>query len=198
MNTNGLARLYDKLTPRERLPLIVAAVDRGDDVEADRLSRSAPRLYFGLPDYHGLAEGLQLLVLFHLLHLQERAIHYWHCLALLEQDAWLFGDGKKGRPVEDRVENVLRMWAYLFVVEADAWKQLAAELQIDPETLLRDIPCYDTLRQTEEAIRLTAFTEKEATEYLRQRGDQEARPLTVESTLAEMRAFLDSRVVWWE
>jgi hypothetical protein len=198
MNTNGLAKLYDKLTPRERLPLIVAAVDRGDDAEADRLARSAPRRHCGLPDYHGLAEGLQLLVLFHLLYLQERASHYWHCLALLEQDAWLSKDGKKGRPDEQRLENVLRMWAYLFVVEADAWKHLAAELQIDPETLLRDVPCYDTLRQTEEAIRLTAFTENEATEYLRQRGDKEAPPPTVETTLAGMRAFLDSRVMWWE
>jgi hypothetical protein len=198
MNTNGLARLYGKLAPRERLPLIVAAVDRGDDAEADRLSRSAPRRHFGLPDYHGLAEGVQLLVLFHLLHLQERASHYWHCLALLEQDAWLSRDGQKGRPVEDRLKNVLRTWAYLFVVEADAWRQLAAELQIDQESLLRDAPSYDTLRQTEEAIRLTAFTEQEATEYLRQRGDQEAPPPTVKTTLAGMRAFLDNRVMWWE
>jgi hypothetical protein len=198
MNTNGLAKMYDKLTPRERLPLIMAAVDRGDDAEADRLARSAPRLHFGLPDYHGLAEGLQLLVLFHLLYLQDRAIYYWRCLAMLEQDAWLCADGKESRSTDDRLEQILRMWAYLYVIEADAWKRLATELKIDPETLLGDVPCYHTLRQTEETIRLTAFTEQEAMEYLRLRGDQEARLPTVETTLADMRAFLDNRVTSWD
>ena len=37
MNTNGLARLYDRLTPRERLPLIMAASARGDEMERERL-----------------------------------------------------------------------------------------------------------------------------------------------------------------
>ena len=33
MNTNGLAKLYDRLTPKERLPLILAASARGDEAE---------------------------------------------------------------------------------------------------------------------------------------------------------------------
>jgi hypothetical protein len=154
-------------------------------------------LHYGLPDYHGLAEGLQLLVLFHLLWRQDRALHYWRCATMLEQDAWLFGDGKEGGPSADRLEQILRMWAYLYVVEADAWKRLAAELKIDPEAVLRDVPCYESLRQMEESIRLSAFTEQEATDYLRRRYGEEARPQTVEAELASMRAFLDSRVKWW-
>jgi hypothetical protein len=36
MDTKGLARLYSRLTPRERLPLLVAANGRSDQAEADQ------------------------------------------------------------------------------------------------------------------------------------------------------------------
>jgi hypothetical protein len=110
----------------------------------------------------------------------------------------LFEDSKEGRSADDRLEQIHRMWVYLFVVEADAWKLLAAELKFNPETVLQDVPCYDSLRQMEGTVRLTAFTQKEATEYLRKRGNQEAQAPTVEATLTEMRAFLDSRIAWWD
>ena len=34
MTINDLAKLYDRLTPRERLPLIIAASERGDEAAA--------------------------------------------------------------------------------------------------------------------------------------------------------------------
>jgi hypothetical protein len=89
------------------------------------------------------------------------------------------------------------MRAYLFTVEADAWKRLMAELNIDPETLLRDLPCFDTIRHANDAIRQIAFTEEQATAFLREMDD-EARPITVETVLEEMRAFLDRRIEWWQ
>src|SRR5690348_146268 len=85
MNTNGLANLYDRLTPKERLPLIMAASARGDEVERERLANSAPREGFRLPDYHGLGEGLLLASLFHLLELLDLAALYWQTGGLLEQ-----------------------------------------------------------------------------------------------------------------
>jgi hypothetical protein len=84
MNTNALAKLYDRLTPLERLPLIVAATERGDDAEADRLSRSAPRIGVRLPDYHGLGEGLLLLSLFYLAEQLRRGLLYWQAQGILE------------------------------------------------------------------------------------------------------------------
>ena len=51
MNTKGLAKLYDRLRAAERLPLLVAASARGDEAEAQRLRRSAPRAARLLPDY---------------------------------------------------------------------------------------------------------------------------------------------------
>jgi hypothetical protein len=198
MNTNGLAKLYDCLSPRERLPLIVAAVDRGDAAEADRLAHSAPMRVHRLPDYHGLAEGLLLLSLFHLLTLQERAARFWNTLAVLEDSVIARRGAAPTGDRDQRLHSVARLWAYLYTVEAEAWKRLAAELNLDPETLLRDLPGYGTLRDTEEVIRLMAFTEEEATAYLRQRGGTEVRPVTVEKVLADLWAVLHSRVAWWQ
>jgi hypothetical protein len=38
MNANGLAKQYSQLTGEERFKLIIAAEERGDEVEADRLA----------------------------------------------------------------------------------------------------------------------------------------------------------------
>jgi hypothetical protein len=59
MNTNALAKLYDRLTPRERLPLIMAASARGDEQERSRLMASAPRVAYQVPDHFGLAMSFQ-------------------------------------------------------------------------------------------------------------------------------------------
>jgi hypothetical protein len=58
MNTNGLARLYDKLTPWERVPLIIAAGARGDQEEPERLKNAAPTHLYEVPDYHRLREAM--------------------------------------------------------------------------------------------------------------------------------------------
>ncbi len=66
MNTRTLTGLYDRLTPSERIPLIVAAIDRNDEPEANRLSWSAPTFAFRAPDFCGLSDSLLLLSLFHM------------------------------------------------------------------------------------------------------------------------------------
>ena len=97
MNTNGLARRYEALTPWERLPLLVAASARGDEVERDRLARSAPQHDFRVPDYWGLCEGLEELATMYLLHQLELAALYGRVVGLLERRP-LFRGWKRSRP----------------------------------------------------------------------------------------------------
>jgi len=196
MNTRALAKLYGLLTPWERLPLIVAAVERGDDAEADRLSRSAPRMHLALPDYHGLGDGLLLLSLFHVIGQLELGLQYWHTSVLAAQ--WEeFVDDEEDKARAERMWDCTHLAAYRLCVEADAWKRLCADLQIDPEALLRDLPCYDTLRRTEEAARPLAWAPEEATAQLRRLGAADAEAPTVEQAARAMRAFIDGRVAWW-
>lgn len=52
MNTNGLKRHYDKLTPEERFRLDVLAMARGDKQESERLVSSCPRFSYTMTDRH--------------------------------------------------------------------------------------------------------------------------------------------------
>jgi hypothetical protein len=189
MNTNGLAKMYGRLTPHERLPLIVAAAGRGDEKERGRLIGSAPAGCYQIPDYHGLADALQRLALFHVNELLDLTAQLWRAKALL--------DGAEGAAAES-LYGAARMLAYGLTVHADAWKRLAAELKIDAEILLREIPGYDTVRQADPMARSMAFTPEEAAAWLRKAGDDTSRVLTVDEVVTSLRAFLDQRVSWWE
>jgi hypothetical protein len=87
MNTALLARHYDVLTPWERLPLLVAAAARADEVEQDRLARAAPKQAFRVPDYWGLLEGLEGLAQLYVLRQLDSAACFWRLLGALEQEA---------------------------------------------------------------------------------------------------------------
>jgi len=49
MNTNRLAQMYDRLTAKERLPLVLNAEKRGDTAEKKRLANSAPPTFGKCP-----------------------------------------------------------------------------------------------------------------------------------------------------
>ena len=198
MNTNGLAKLYGHLTPRERLPLLVAAAARGDEAERSRLVNSAPATVFKLPDYHALGEALELLSLFHLAQLLDLATRHWHASGVLGQDGWMSEDqDEETEAREGRLVSSVRLLAYLFTVHADAWRGLCSELKIDADVLVSDLPGYDTVRLTERAARVLAFTADEATAWLRRDGDDTAQVVTVDAAVASLREFLDDRVAWW-
>jgi len=196
MNANGLARHYDKLTPRERLPLIVAAIERGDDAEVDRLTRSAPRDGFRLPDYHGLAEGMLLASLFHMVTQLDRIALYWQAEGIADR-YWETATSKELRIRAERLSDLTCLVAYRIKVEAEAWNRFCAELQIDPEILLRDLPSYDTLKRGEETAAIAACTAEKAAALVRKVGREECKPPSVEDSAKEIRAFLDKLVAWW-
>jgi hypothetical protein len=157
MNVNGLAKHYDKLTAWERLPLLLAALNRGDDAETERLTNSAPTRPANVPHYYGLWEGLTLLSVVHLLQQLSRVCRLGYATAL--QAA--------GRVEEEEALRLSRMLAFQFVLDADAWQLLSAELQLDPEAILRHLPGCDLVRGMEEAARKMALTPEEALAYLR-------------------------------
>src|SRR5262245_9866135 len=59
MNTNGLTRQYDKLTPQERFCLIFAAGIRDDDAERERLINSGGRITLSIGDHYPWGQAFQ-------------------------------------------------------------------------------------------------------------------------------------------
>lgn len=196
MNTNGLAKLYEHLTPKERLPLILAASARGDEVERERLVHSAPREGFWLPDYHGLAEGIILTSLFQLLELLDIAAYYWQAVVLLQQEEVL-GD-KKNKALRDRFDGLARIFAYLFMVKIDGWRLFCAQHNYDPDFLWKGLPGFETVCRAEEEARAMAFTLEEAAEWARRGRKDAPRLLTPEDEAATIEVLVKSHAQWWE
>jgi len=195
MNASGLARHYDTLTAWERLPLLLAALNRGDDAEAERLASSAPTRPALVPHHCGLWEGLGLLSVAHQMLQLERVYCLVSATALLAAGE-VEGEGR------------LRMSAFQFVVEADAWKLLCAELGIDPEAILGHLPGCDLVRHMEEPARQVAFTAEEALAHMRTKPEAAAagpapvarceyRIPTATDVARGMREFLEERAQRW-
>ena len=123
MNTNGLAKHYDLLTPWERLPLTVAALARGDDVEVERLGRSAPKLGIRVANYWGLIDGLNCLAMTYMLRQFDAAMILGYALGLLGPKLVAH---KRTSKQENLLWRAAQTRAYRFVVSADGWKMFCA------------------------------------------------------------------------
>jgi hypothetical protein len=196
MDTNPLARHYESLKPRERFPLIVAAFLRGDDAERNHLLRSAPRDSFRIPDYYGLADGLQRIALRHSATLLEITASYRQAVGCMDEQERIELVAK-GHAPQERFRGLARLLAYCFVIRVEAWNRLLAELKIDSEFFLKDIPGYNTICRATESMQAWAFTEAEARTYTCNKRQEDSQIASVESVLAEMRALLDAHLQYW-
>lgn len=177
MNDKALYKLYDRLTPRERLPAIVSASRRGDAVEYKRLMDSAPRLRFEVAHHHGLATALSHAADWHLLTLLDLAANYWQWWGLWGWCRSRPAVRESGGPggVEDagdtdveafRHSGLVRYHAFLFVAHVDGWKQFCRDWPIEPEALLDFKPGWGMVSRTEPRARENAFTREEAARFL--------------------------------
>ena len=195
MNTNGLAKLYEYLTPMERLPLILAASAREDEAERDRLVRSVPKLGFRLLDFYGLAEGLTEASRFHLLELVDLTAGHWQARCLLAEWEALSHEGEPSPP--EWFYGIPAMIAYLMITKLDGWRRFCSEFNTDPELLMDGLPGYDTVKTAETAARNTAYTHDEVIDWMREGGKETVEVPTVESVAASLWVFVNSRAGRW-
>src|SRR3954454_11305960 len=73
MNANSLAKNYDRLTAEERFRLILAASERGDEAERERLANAGQRIRLSMPDHVPYAEAFEDLALLTFIELAEDA-----------------------------------------------------------------------------------------------------------------------------
>ena len=178
MITNPAGRLYYYLTPRERLPLLIAAAKRDDAVEHSQLQFTAPKEKFESPDYFAHARAFGEAAHYHLLTLLDLGTHFWRWWGL-----WLIRgqrnqkvDGLPGnrgaraktdKELERRAGCLVRYYAARFVAHVDGWKQFCSELHIDPAALLDFMIGWDNVVETESQARELAFTPEEALQFVR-------------------------------
>ena len=180
MNPKVVAKLYDQLTARERLPLLIAASVRGDPVERQQLLDSAPRAQFALPHHHALDQALAEAATMHLVTLLDVAANFWQWWGLW---GWSEHRSQKrtapGPPgVEDAPEAedeeakvvrtmcMVRYQAYLFVTHQEGWKQFCQAWPLEPEALLQIKPGWDMVVRTEAQAREHAYAPEDAAMFL--------------------------------
>lgn len=166
MNMKGLARVYDKLTAWERVPLILAAHQRGDEAEGERLARAAPVNTFRVADHYGLSEGLRLLATAVRLDQLDLAAFSWRLETFIAD--WSAGPPDRATETQvTRLENIRKWLAFRFLVITDGWKLLCAELHLEPDFPERYLPEADQMAHMEAEARELAFTHDEALAHLR-------------------------------
>jgi hypothetical protein len=148
-----------------------------------------------------LVEGLNSLAQLYMLEQLDLAVIYERSERFLDQEA-LLGDKEATAEEEQRLSETLQTVAYRFVVRADGWKLLCAELHIDADVVLRQLPGYDSIRAMEEVARRTACTPQQAIAYLCQNGERddlgrEYAIATAEGEARSMRKFLEECLEAW-
>ena len=117
-----------------------------------------------LPDYYGLYTAFSDLEMVYLIRQLDMVASYWRATALERQQlAW----GHDQNDLRMSLDGLRRMLALYFLVDAQAWKLLCADLKIDPEAILRDAPGYQVLQEMEIEAREVAFRPEEAMKFLR-------------------------------
>ena len=188
MSTPSLDRLYERLTPRERLPLIMAAHVRGDVAERKRLVASARTRTYEVPDYFPLARALGQAAHWQMLTLLDLAGHFWQWWGLWMSSARLQDPAegvarRRGRRAAtskkkacgadaDRIEpyrarGITRYYASRFVAHVDGWKQFCSDLHADPQVQLQYLIGWSFVALTERAARHLAFGAGEADCFMR-------------------------------
>jgi hypothetical protein len=123
MNTNGLGRMYGLLSVRERLPMLLAAGARGDDIEVRRLEEAASIRTMQFSDYLWPSLKLNVMTLIYLTEQLDTLACYWHA-------QWRLDD--PDNPKTEDWQFVTDASGHFFNSNAEAWRLFCAELHIDP------------------------------------------------------------------
>ena len=175
------------MTPEERLPLIHAASARGDEVEIDRLIRSAPRVRYSASHHFPLADAFDTVSLLHLIDLLATATDYLQAYRLADTDDF------------DRAHEMLEcslMLGFQFKVKLAGWRLFCNEHSFDPDNCWKRLPGYDTVCRTELLAKHAAFTVAEANAFLQRHG-RERPASTAEDIAAGLGEALNVRLDFW-
>lgn len=154
MNTDKLSKLYDTLTPAERVPLIFGARQREDATEVGRLVRAAPREIISRPDFYGLERQLELVSYRYFTRQLSYLCQFNQVLASMN-----------GVKEDEKIPVVGKVIAYLFTVNAKGWEAFCVKAGLDPTYLADGIDGSDIVRDHAPIMEAMACDHAAATEF---------------------------------
>ncbi len=171
MTANSLGKLYDRLTPWERVRAIIAAEKRGDENERTRLWETAPRICYSEP--YMVVDLIQMLFLmasFYRADLLTSLAWFNYCMDCGNQ---LADDDAFDVEQQSKLWRIGKFHAFLFYHKLDTWRAVCAELEIDADRVLPSVfPGGELGEESEPRLREWAFTPEQAADYLKTMGDE--------------------------
>jgi hypothetical protein len=169
MNSNFLAKHYNGFTPHERLSLIMAAEERGDETERNRLEQTAPWVMCHASHHFRLTLALHLISNQHYMELLSLAAQYLQAILAPWDDGaeWQeryeenADDFASDEPVFFGLTRDLPfMFGFTIKTLLAGWRLFCEKLQIPPDAPWESLPGYETVRQAEKLTESFAYPEK--------------------------------------
>jgi len=219
VNMKPLTNHYSQLTAEERFRLIVAASDRGDEAERNRLSNASKRITFSNVDYAPFAQALQELAILVFLELLDEAAMYRDAFERWsDADTTGIIDGKKRtqatvkadtRTHKDRAFGLFLAQGFMLRTKAAGWKLFCERMGISPFGLWQYLPGFERLQCELNIVEGTpdrpgaAYTPEGMVRWLNAVRPSED-PEVAEAKIVKAAGFTDSleatfreRVKWW-
>jgi len=171
VTSDSLLKYYDKLLAPERHALMVAARYRGDDAEAERLQRTAPRVGYRVAHHCSQAEAFQGVALTHLATLLYLSTQFWQALARCIAAA---GSTSTTQP-DGPEEEVVGILATMFLAHLAGWDRFCTELKIPAEVIQVCLPDWASIEQTREVAQDLACSAEEVTRWVQRLDGEKAR-----------------------
>jgi hypothetical protein len=155
VNTKTLANHYAQLTAEERFRLIVAASDRGDEAERNRLSNASKRITFSNVDYAPFAQALKELAFLIFLELVEGAAMYrktferWYhaeTTSIIAGKNGIPATEEKSVPIKDHLFSLYLFQGFMLRTQAAGWKLFCDRMGISPFGLWQYLPGFERLQ----------------------------------------------------
>lgn len=205
MKIPTLHRRYDAFTPEERFRLILAASARRDEVESDRLQRSAMRLTLVTGEHVPWSNAFQELAWLVYVELLADAAEYQdmlHHYAHADRDE----DGDSPSPsLADRHRDVAFARGYFLRTKLDGWVQFCEARTLPPYLLWESLPGYVRFREIADLTQANdtrpplAFIAEEMTAYLTRLRPRDTPPtlLSHATSALELEETFLTRVALW-
>jgi hypothetical protein len=219
VNTKTLATHYSQLSAEERFRLIVAASDRGDEAERERLMNASKRITFSNVDYSPFAQALQELATLVFLDLVEEAAAFddaherWsdaEGMGIMDRKKDNSATAKKDAgTIKDRLFHLFLAQGFVLRTSAAGWKLFCDRMAFTPFGLWQYLPGFERLQHELNIVEGTpdrpgpAFTPKGMVRWLntvRPPGKPEATEadiMTAERIADALDARFRKRVEWW-
>jgi hypothetical protein len=214
MNTNGLARHYGSLTPEERFRLILAARNRGDEAERDRLMNAATPIVFAMPDHSPYAHALGELSLLIFIELLEEAARYLEALDRADDPFDFFEEDeteeepaagrRRKKSLSERSLDLALAAGFVLRTKAAGWKVFCERMTLSPFAVWEGLPGLERLQRALALAEKAAFVPEGFLSWLNDRrppGEPERTEvppwLTVEGVADATAKMFQGRVAWW-